>query len=187
MLTGLWNLKDIQNSRQNRSKNKLVREKAETRAHESCSLLIMGSWRGDTNVRYPEFKKAISMSIYSSLKFELFISSWRFYKPLKIFEGLLCLFRKWCTEAGGGEGMELLRSWGSLFLSFVIEVLNLRESKWTTQQDLMVSKISYRKRKIVILSSVATNVKDRHGVWKFWANLFKFSCYTLRKSPPPPN
>ena len=30
---------------------------------------------------------------------------------------------------GGGEGMELLRSWGSLFLSFVIEVLNLRESK----------------------------------------------------------
>ena len=46
------------------------------------------------------------------------------------------------VHKGGGEGMELLRSWGSLFLSFVIEVLNLRESKWTTQQDLMVSKIS---------------------------------------------
>ena len=31
MLTGLWNLKDIQNLRQNRSKNKLVRENAVTR------------------------------------------------------------------------------------------------------------------------------------------------------------
>ena len=45
-------------------------------------------------------------------------------------------------RGGVGEEMELLRSWRSLFLSFVIEVLNLRESKWTTQQDLMVSKIS---------------------------------------------
>ena len=43
MLTGLWNLKDIQNSRQNRSKNKLVRENAVTRAHGSCSLRVMGS------------------------------------------------------------------------------------------------------------------------------------------------
>ena len=43
LLTGLWNLKDIQNSRQNRSKNKLVRENAVTRAHGSCSLLLMGS------------------------------------------------------------------------------------------------------------------------------------------------
>ena len=32
-MTGLWNLKDIQNSRQNRSKNKLVRKNAVTRAH----------------------------------------------------------------------------------------------------------------------------------------------------------
>ena len=31
MLTGLWNLKDFQNTRQNRSKNKLVRENAVTR------------------------------------------------------------------------------------------------------------------------------------------------------------
>ena len=34
MLTGLWNLKDIQNSRQNRSKNKLVRENAVTKRRE---------------------------------------------------------------------------------------------------------------------------------------------------------
>ena len=34
MLTGLWNLKDIQNSRQNRSKNKLVRENALTKRME---------------------------------------------------------------------------------------------------------------------------------------------------------
>ena len=32
-MTGLWNLKDIQNSRQNRSKNKLVRKNAVTRAY----------------------------------------------------------------------------------------------------------------------------------------------------------
>ena len=31
-MTGLWNSKDIQNSRQNCSKNKLVRENAVTRA-----------------------------------------------------------------------------------------------------------------------------------------------------------
>ena len=36
MLTGLWNLRDIQNLHQNLSKNKLVRENAVTRAHESC-------------------------------------------------------------------------------------------------------------------------------------------------------
>ena len=34
----------IQNSHQNRSKNKLVREKTVTRAHGSCSLRVMGSW-----------------------------------------------------------------------------------------------------------------------------------------------
>ena len=44
LLTGLWNLKDIQNFRQNRSKNKLVRENAVTRAYGSCSLRVMGSW-----------------------------------------------------------------------------------------------------------------------------------------------
>ena len=36
--------KNIQNSRQNRSKNKLVSENAVTRAHGSCSLRVMGSW-----------------------------------------------------------------------------------------------------------------------------------------------
>ena len=44
MLTGLWNLQDIQNSRQNHSKNKLVRENAVTRANGSCSLRVIGSW-----------------------------------------------------------------------------------------------------------------------------------------------
>ena len=43
MLTGLWNLPDIQNSRQNRSKNKQVRENAMTQAQGTCSLRIMGS------------------------------------------------------------------------------------------------------------------------------------------------
>ena len=43
VLTGLWNLKDVQNSRQNRSKNKLVHENAVTRAHGSWSPRIMGS------------------------------------------------------------------------------------------------------------------------------------------------
>ena len=38
-----WNLKDIQNSRQNRSKNKLVYENDVTRAHGSCSLQVKGS------------------------------------------------------------------------------------------------------------------------------------------------
>ena len=37
------NLKDVQNSRQNRSKNKLVRKNAVTRAHGSCPLWVMGS------------------------------------------------------------------------------------------------------------------------------------------------
>ena len=49
LLTGSGNFKDIQNSRQNRSKNKLVRENAVTRAHESCSLRVMGSWIGLDN------------------------------------------------------------------------------------------------------------------------------------------
>ena len=45
-MTGMWKLKDIQISRQNRSKNKLVQEIAVTRAHGSCSLLVMaGSCR----------------------------------------------------------------------------------------------------------------------------------------------
>ena len=40
-----WFVKDIQNSRQNRSKNKLVREnRAVTPAHGSCSLRVMGFW-----------------------------------------------------------------------------------------------------------------------------------------------
>jgi len=43
LLTGLWNLRDIQNLRQNCSKNKLVHENAVTQAHGSCSLQVMGS------------------------------------------------------------------------------------------------------------------------------------------------
>ena len=43
MLNSLWSLKNIQNLRQNRSKNKLVRENAVTQAQGSCSLLAMGS------------------------------------------------------------------------------------------------------------------------------------------------
>ena len=37
----MWNLKDIQNSLQNSSKNKLVLENAVTRAHRSWSLLAV--------------------------------------------------------------------------------------------------------------------------------------------------
>ena len=37
----MWNLKDIQNSHQNSSKNKLVLENAVTRAHRSWSLLAI--------------------------------------------------------------------------------------------------------------------------------------------------
>ena len=40
MLTGLWDLKDILNSRQNRPKNKLVRENAVARVHGICSLRL---------------------------------------------------------------------------------------------------------------------------------------------------
>ena len=39
-MTGLWNLKDIQNSRQNRSKNKLVRKNVVTRAHGSFIIYL---------------------------------------------------------------------------------------------------------------------------------------------------
>jgi len=46
LLTGLWNLQDIQNLGKNRSKNKLIREKAVTRGHGSCSLRVMGSCPG---------------------------------------------------------------------------------------------------------------------------------------------
>ena len=40
-----WGLKDILNFRQNRSKNKMLREDAVTRVHKSCSLQVMGSWK----------------------------------------------------------------------------------------------------------------------------------------------
>ena len=49
LLTGLWNLKDIQHSRQNRSKNKLVLENAVTRALGSCSLRVVGYWSHKCN------------------------------------------------------------------------------------------------------------------------------------------
>ena len=42
LMFGLWDLKDIVNSRQNRSKNKLVSENSVTRAHENCSLRVPG-------------------------------------------------------------------------------------------------------------------------------------------------
>ena len=44
LLTGLWDFKDILNSCQNLSKNKLVLENAVTQVHGSCSLQVMGSW-----------------------------------------------------------------------------------------------------------------------------------------------
>ena len=40
----LRSLKDIQNSHQNRSENKLVSENAVPGAHGSCSLRVMSSW-----------------------------------------------------------------------------------------------------------------------------------------------
>ena len=40
MVTDLWGLTDIVNSRQNSSKNKLVSEDAVTRVHGSCSLRL---------------------------------------------------------------------------------------------------------------------------------------------------
>ena len=43
LLTGLWNLKDIKNLRQNHSKNKLAHENAVARVHGSCSRRVMGS------------------------------------------------------------------------------------------------------------------------------------------------
>ena len=43
LLTCFWDLKDIVNSRQNHSKNKLVHENAVTRVHGGCSLQVMGS------------------------------------------------------------------------------------------------------------------------------------------------
>ena len=42
LMSGLWDLKDIVNSRQNRSKNKLVSENSVTPAHENCSLRVPG-------------------------------------------------------------------------------------------------------------------------------------------------
>ena len=44
LMTGLWDLKDILNSPQNRSKNKLVSENAMTQAHGNCSLRVMWSY-----------------------------------------------------------------------------------------------------------------------------------------------
>ena len=44
LMTGLWDLKDLLNSRQNRSKNKVVSENAMTRAHGNCSPRVMGSY-----------------------------------------------------------------------------------------------------------------------------------------------
>ena len=41
-MTGLWDLKNILDLRQNRSKNKLVSENAVTLAHGNCSLRVMG-------------------------------------------------------------------------------------------------------------------------------------------------
>ena len=41
LLSGLKNLKEIQNSLQNHCKNKLIRENAVTRAQGCCSLQIM--------------------------------------------------------------------------------------------------------------------------------------------------
>ena len=40
---GLWNLKDIQNLRQKRSRNKLIRDNTVTLEHGICSLRVMGS------------------------------------------------------------------------------------------------------------------------------------------------
>ena len=45
MLTGFWNLEDIQNACKNCSKNELVRENTMTQAHGSHSLWVMGSCR----------------------------------------------------------------------------------------------------------------------------------------------
>ena len=50
LLTGLWNLKDIQNSRQNRSKNKLVRENAVT----CTEVALSGLWAPGYVVVIPE-------------------------------------------------------------------------------------------------------------------------------------
>ena len=50
LLTGLWDLKDILNSRQNRPKNKLVRENAVTRVHGICPLRLCAlNGRADKN------------------------------------------------------------------------------------------------------------------------------------------
>ena len=43
LTTGSWDVKDILNLRQSRSKNKLVGENAVTRADENCSLRVMSS------------------------------------------------------------------------------------------------------------------------------------------------
>ena len=68
LLTGLWDLRDIQNSRQNRSKNKPVRENAVTRAHGSCSLPLMGSCL-ETTVYLSRFKGQVSCLTILKLRY----------------------------------------------------------------------------------------------------------------------
>ena len=42
-MTGFWDMKDVLNSRKDRSKNKLVSANAVTREHENCPLRVMAS------------------------------------------------------------------------------------------------------------------------------------------------
>ena len=78
LLTGMWNLKDIQNSRQNSSKNKLVLENAVTRAHRSWSLLAIWA-AGETDQVTREIFHGISfqtsekfLSLFSLRAFQIF-------------------------------------------------------------------------------------------------------------------
>ena len=43
-MTGLWDMKDILNSRKDPSENKLVTENAVIRQHHNCPLRVMASW-----------------------------------------------------------------------------------------------------------------------------------------------
>ena len=78
LLTGMWNLKDIQNSLQNSSKNKLVLENAVTRAHRSWSLLAVWA-AGETDQVTREIFHGISfqtsekfLSLFSLRAFQIF-------------------------------------------------------------------------------------------------------------------
>ena len=53
LLTGLWDLKDVPKSRQNRSKTILVGENFKTRVHGSCSLLVVDCWYTCTSQTKP--------------------------------------------------------------------------------------------------------------------------------------